>query len=293
LLLGGWLLYQEIASRLFLTRVLRELRADGLPTTWEEFESAYATPEPARRVDLARALERLDELPRLTGDRRAFVPYEGRACDVPELGAPFPLEIREALRARIEETRPYLDAVRSALASGSVVYAPTSDLSLGVFSISARRQAANLMRMLALYYTLESDSPAALDVVADQFRLADAVRGSELLIDGLVRIAVQNVAVASLERSLATMDVAPRALGPLDAILSTPYGIEDCLRGELVYLSLMYIQLHLDDDAGDWLADGGAEFYWFWTLRPFRRGWLRMNEAYQLHCGLAGGAVSW
>ena len=276
LLLGGWLLYQEIASRLFLNRVLRELRADGVPLTWEEFERSYDVPEPEAVEKLLRALEGLYEIPPLTEAEQALVPIEGCAIDPAQLDTPFAPEMLEALRVRVEQMEPQLDALRSVLTFAEPLYSPVTNLDHRTSHIIATRQAAHILRMAALDRALAGDAHEAQAMVTDEFRLAAAMRGNELLIDAMMRTALQSDAVNSLQWVLAKLDLAPGKLGEWDEHLAVPLDISDSLRGELVFTAMMFEKSRYSCDGSDWRT---------WLRWPGSGGWMRMNEAYilQLH----------
>ncbi len=271
-----------------LASVYSRLEQDAIPLSWqalyEEFPDVEAQLDAQAQFFVA--LEGLTNLPELSHEDSEMLPGEGYA-QLPEIGSDIPPAMIAAMDARVRDAGPILDAIRQAVAQEPFwLVAPRHAFD---FPQSCRLtsvlQTARLFRMSAILHSEAADSEAATEAVLDGLRLAGVLRRGSMLIDELVRIACEGIALRSLEHVLAKTDPSASSLEALKHAMSAHHGMRMGFLGEIVYANQNYegmsgisrsdMQMMISFSAPHPLRR-------LLTYLPISSGWIRMNAAYHL-----------
>ncbi|GAG44626.1 unnamed protein product, partial [marine sediment metagenome] len=183
-----------------LERKMAAVRAAGQPTTRAELAAWYPTPPMVDNAALVynRAFARYVAP---TGEAEQRLPLVGSA-ELPERGEPLSPEMLAAVEEHLLLNRPFLDSLYEAAAM------PTCQFPIDVMSLPAPslphlaqlRNAARCLQLDAIAAAERHQRQRAAGAVLAGFALAEAVATEPLLISQLVRIAMNGIAVAGLER---------------------------------------------------------------------------------------------
>lgn len=282
------ILAQAVIATQKLKSIHVQLERDSIPLSWHELHQQFSDigAHLAAQPKFFAALDNLTNLPHLSNAQKELLPVEGYA-ELPEPGGHVPPDVITALNDRVGAVAATLEAVREAVATEPFwLVVPTNAFDVPTLSrLATVRQAARLFNMSAILYAENDDPSAATQAVLDGISLAEVPHRGSLLIDELVRVACEGLAVRSLEYVLAKTDPSPGQLRELSSKMSTHSDMRTGILGEIVYTKQIYAAMpaliRADMRTIVELSDSEPWQYVIAYL-PVSSGWIRMNEAYHL-----------
>ena len=270
-----------------LRSVMAQLEAESIPTSWAGLLAQFPDVDSGLAAQPAffAALDMLDDVPELSESQREALPLEGDA-ELPEPGEPLPPEMLASIDARLRDAAPVLTAIRAAVRDEPIwLVAPEDGQWLPELSrLTKARRTAMLFYLSAVLHAERGEAEAAMGSVVDALRLARVLHRGSLMIDELVRSAIEKLALGSLQYVLARTDPPPDELRSTASLLSERSDLRSALLGEAVYAKQSYDMLASSREERASALDVSDSQLWPWVAAclPFLPGWLRMNEAYHL-----------
>ena len=203
-------------------RAVAELRADGLPTTWEELESYFnVTPDEKNAGPKLTNIFRL--LPDRSSSQSSNLPVVGLAL-TPSPGDAWPESMRAAARDYLASLQDGLSALYQALELPDCRYQRKFRPKVGEFTAPVwvyLRAATAKLSLECLFAIDQADWRRAARASEAQFRLADSLRAEPELIGLLVRNSLVTVAVDACQRLLGSEGAEPQILNSLQDTVRT------------------------------------------------------------------------
>ena len=206
-----------------LDRALIALEAREEPVTLEQIQELYTTEGLARNaapIYLA-AAKRCECAMKETGSQLPALPIVGTG-QLPALGERLPNDMarrierflsgqKEAL-LKVEEARPIKDSVYEGdLTAGAAFELP---------HLKPLRDLARVLALQALMQIQRGDLDACAQTIADQLKLAASLKREPACISQLVRIALEDIALETLERMLSFGSPSPERSAELSRLLA-------------------------------------------------------------------------
>ena len=208
---------------------LDAIRKAGFPVTLRELSDYYPAPSGDNAAGVyGQAFEKFSA----TTPPDDKLPVAGSA-KLPPRGEPLPDEMKAGVSAYLAANAQALELLHKAAAIEGCRF--DLDFSLGVgiplHHLMALRHAARLLQLQALMKVEGGKPDEAAAAIADSFSAARAVRNEPLLISQLVRIAVTNSSVNTLERVLSRTALGDRQLADLSKAIASQENPEPLMRG--------------------------------------------------------------
>ena len=277
------------AHSVMATRKLRavrsRLRETGVPLSWPELYARH--PDVEARLDAQpaffAALDSLTNLPYLTEDTGKHLPIEGFAGR-PDIESPASPEMISALEARLRVAEPSVTAIREAVFNEPFWLVPQQPpfSPPEYWRWPAIRQAARLFTMSAILHSERREHEAAAQAVVDGLLLAQVPARGSILMDELVRLACEGLALYSLEYVLAKTRPSERSLREIVQLMEFHRDMRGGLLGEIVQMRKMYEGLTPSDIRSILEWNEAKPWHFFMAKLPDWCGWVRMNEAYHI-----------
>jgi hypothetical protein len=254
---------------------LEAVHKAGFPVTLQELSDYYPVPQGqnAAYIYSYAFSYYVNEPEPSPGSGKAPLPVVG-VGKLPPRGEPLPPEMQAAVSAYLASNAQALDLLHKAAAIRGCRY--DVDLLNGVNTLLPHlapvRQAARLLELQALIKVEQGNPEDAMAALEASFAVAHSLRNEPLLISQLVRIAVDSISVAALERVLSRTALTDDGLTDLSRRIAADDTPELFMRGM----------------AGE-RCTGQSGF-----LSGIWRGALQTKPgAFQTKSDTAGSAVSW
>jgi hypothetical protein len=225
LLFSPVLLFRAVNKAAF-NRKVAELKAAGYPVSLDDLEAAYVLPEGVENAaDLYLKAFRAYVEPNEAAVQ--FLPVCGtlvRTEDMP----PFPPEVMEAVRVRLEENAECLELLDRAGRMGYCRFPRTRSISFfGTEALSSLKKVCQLLAERSLYLAQTGQIDAAYESILTEFEIPKSLAVQPMLIDHLVIIAMQGLAVSGLEDSLNLVQFTDAQLAELQQRLRSMQPMRD------------------------------------------------------------------
>jgi hypothetical protein len=212
LALAAIILAPQVYVRYRIRQELDAIRKAGYPVTLEELDRWIPAPTGANAADVYQ--QAFAKFARTPGD--ANLPIVGTAR-LPELGEPLPEEMQEAIADYLKANADALALLHKAAGIPECQF--PSSVSAGSFAarpeLTSIRQAARLLYLEALARAEAGDAPGAAQSVEDMLAMSASLRQDPTMISRLVRVAVNAIAMVTLERVLSRTPVTDQTLRSL------------------------------------------------------------------------------
>ncbi|MFM8360746.1 MAG: hypothetical protein ACKOET_19525 [Verrucomicrobiota bacterium] len=181
-------------------RIRAGFRARGYPTTAAELDAWYR-PVPAASNAAPLVVEAVGQLRPLAGRKS---PYVDARADPLRRGEPWPADQRESLAALVRTNAEALGLLRAALERPESRYAVNLNQGFNapLPHVDGVRLAARHLRAAAMAAVLAGDLDAAERRIEEQLKLAGTLAPEPLVISQLVRMAILQIAVQTLQDAL-------------------------------------------------------------------------------------------
>lgn len=262
----------NLLAKAKLQSVLTAIEKDGLPTSWDAYKVQFHDEQcsSAAQSNLINALNQMAALPGLSEERRKIIPIEGSA-KLPDSNQPISTETMTAMRERLDEVQPAVMAMLQAAYLKPWWISTSATNSTGYCSgIVQIRKAARLQVMAAIYHAEKGETDLAIDAIYDALQIAGIPRKGATIIDELVRLACEDMAIRSLEHVLSKTSPSSEQLQRIENFL-TPYSeTKQGLIGEIIWIQLQNKDMPelCDATEGKWMS---------WTFGFI--GWFSWYEA--------------
>ncbi len=271
-----------------LKSVVAAIEADSIPLTWQELYGQLPKPDthPQAQSNLFAALDALAELPELSREAMQRLPVEGVA-ELPDPSTNLPPPMVSSLELRLDDVKTVLADLRDALADDPVWLVLRSYKSGSPYNgrYSAIRRTARLLCMSAVLHSARHETEAAVDAVIAGMKASQVLGTGGMVVDELVRLACEGLAIRSLEHLLAKTDPSSDDLLVIDTLLSDLDGERSVVAGEMIHMRQMYglPRTEIISCTRAMLAwRDTTPWYCLPLYLPRGTGWVRMNEAYHL-----------
>ncbi|UCG34379.1 MAG: hypothetical protein JSU68_07015 [Phycisphaerales bacterium] len=280
-------LFLSVTGRAAVRNRLALMKAAGEPTSLAEYEArrpVIPDEENSALIILSLADE-LEQLAKEHGFSRTL-PVLGRA-DMPPWGEPWPREIFDAvegLLAQQVELVAELDSIRDLPDGRFPLNLMPNPLAILLPYLSPLRTASKVQSLGALHDAAIGKHNRSLDHCRTVLNMGASVRDDPVLISALVSIAIDALAVDTLERVLSFTTADAEQISALQRLLrdheiNSP--IPNGLRGERLFtLELFeYVARNGPQALAGVAAGDNAVMSWPRALHFLFGGWIRLNEA--------------
>ena len=263
----------EIYGRASLNRAVRAAREGGEPLTFEEIQARRRVWPPEQDGGLVFAALRA-RLAELQKDKEVLeaLPILGNVLP-PPLGHRWPVGVQATAMASLATMSKEIEGIDRlrGYAGGSLPFAIPKDADAAIKAGESEqgdlRFAAKLKALQAVFRAIQGDTSHAADDVTVMVRLGGLLSDYPALTSSMVKIAVDALAVDTLQQVLAVAPVAPAELCSIEARLAETEAVDPMYWGVLGDRALAFLM------AEQTLKTGAG---------PGLNGWLRRDEA----CGL-------
>lgn len=215
-------LFLSLTGRAAVRNRLAVMKAAGEPTSLAEYEArrpAIPDDENSALVILALADE-LEQLAKEHGYSRTL-PVLGKA-DMPPWGEPWPREMFDVVEAFVGEQAEIiqqLEPIHDMLQGRFPIDLTVPPLKILLPNLAPLRTAAKLEQLAAVRDAGEGDVNGAMARCRTIMNMASSVRGDPFLVSSLVSIAIEALAVQTIERALAVGGAEPELTEATQALL--------------------------------------------------------------------------
>lgn len=195
----GFVLHR--AGSIRVASEMDKIRAAGEPTTFAELEARRRRIPDDRNSALA-----LKPLLARVPKELPYLPYTGYGADWSALGERLSPEMMDAIGRYLNQQAAFVEELRRALVSpeGGLPVAWAADgFSTLLAPLAPHRACAKLLTLDAAYKAQRGDTTAAVEGARTALHVGGAVGDEPTLISQLVRIAIDSLAVSSLQNALA------------------------------------------------------------------------------------------
>ena len=250
LLYFGW----RIALKRRVAHELAWYRAQGYPTTLAELDEWYAKPKGDNAADVYQDAFGAYVSP--SGKRFDDLPFVG-IRDTPPLGKPLPAKVMKVAREYLDRNRAALAHLRRAVTIPECRFPIrlTDGPRVRLPHLVKLRQGARLLAIEGLLFASEGRAREASENLADCLKLGRSLAKEPMMISRLVRLAMDAIALRSIERTLNLVAFGDARLHEMDRLLEArekDSACTRCLVGEVMF-------------ANDWMRRASAKNIVSWS----------------------------
>jgi hypothetical protein len=184
---------------------LDEIRRAGYPVTLEELNEWYPAPPPGEANAADVLLAAFSKYKTWDDEKSKGLPLVDRKTDIPARNEPLSEETKKLIAEYLADNAEAITLLHEAAGVKHCRF--PIDLTQGWLNMTSShmsplRKGARMLYLEALLNADNDDFEAGSDAVVAAFGLARSLKEEPVLISHLVRVAVQSVAISSLERVL-------------------------------------------------------------------------------------------
>ncbi len=216
LLYGGY----RYALHRYVVQARAMLVAAGVPVTPEGLKELY--PDVPDDENAATIYKQAFAAFSHTVEKRD-VPIVGDV-EYPDPGQPWPEAMKESTRAYLEANRSALDLLHQAAArpQSRFIDDPNSFVLSGDMGyFSEQREAARLLKLAAIFHSVEGEASAAADSLLDALAFVRALQQEPLICPQLIRMGCEGIALSAILEAVNRVDFTSIDLVSLDQSVST------------------------------------------------------------------------
>lgn len=290
ILIFGFAGAQKIIAAYKIKAIKEKLAAKKIPMIWDELLSGLEGVNKSENANkaLLTSIKAMPGLDDWSEEDTKHLLIEGYSSP-PEIDKPFTNDMLVAMQRRVNETRDSLANVDEQVKQNPILNKDVSFIGDYSSPFSEIRDCISLYVVHVLHYVSKGDGDKSLDITINGLAFSEVLNNGAVLIDGLVKLACEDMMLRNLEQILARTSPSDKNLSKLDNYLCKPYsGLRPSLYGEIVYTFRMGDFLceereEIDKYIKNGMATEKEPFYRrVLTSWPFTRGWVRMYQAYQL-----------
>jgi hypothetical protein len=207
---------------------LAAIRKAGFPVTLKELSDYYPAPAGENTADVYEAA--FSKYVKVTNEDEPPVVGHGT---LPPRGEPLPEDMKKAVAAYLAANANAIELLHKAAAVEGcrfpLNFTKTFDMPLP--HLARLRQAARMLELQALVEAEARKPGEAAAAIAASAAAAHALRNEPVLVSQLVRIAVNAIAMNTLERVLSRIPLEDRQLGELSEAFAAEDNLEGLTRG--------------------------------------------------------------